>query len=143
MKMKMKIKMSTVIKAIVFVIAIVWFAQPLHESQSVLDMINFSLKTIVYLALCLGQVNGLFSDESLDDYLLTFAEHVILIVASVTTFMSHNVTENTTNAFAFMYRTISGMGGVALATIDVVWIALVIMIVISKTSKYITKKFEN
>ena len=30
--MKMKIKMSTVIKAIVFVIAIVWFAQPLHES---------------------------------------------------------------------------------------------------------------
>ena len=139
----MKIKMSTVIKAIVFIGVIVWFAQPLRESQSILDMINFSLKTIVYLALCLGQVNGLFSDENLDDYLLTFAEHVILIVASVTTFMSHKVTENTTDAFAFMYRSISGMWGVALATIDVVLIALLIMFAISKASKYITKKFEN
>lgn len=137
----MKIKMSTVIKAIVFIGAIIWFAQPLHDSQSVLDMINFSLKTIVYLALCVGQVTGLFSDEDLDDYLLTFAGHVILIVASVTTFMSHKVTENTTDAFAFMYRTISGMGGVALATIDAGWIAIVIMIAISKASKYITKKF--
>lgn len=137
----MKIKMSTVIKAIVFIGAIIWFAQPLHESQSVLDMINFSLKTIVYLALCVGQVTGLFSDEDLDDYLLTFAGHVILIVASVTTFMSHKVTENTTDAFAFMYRTISGMGGVALATIDAGWIAIVIMIAIAKASKYITKKF--
>lgn len=137
----MKIKMSTVIKAIVFIGAIIWFAQPLHDSQSALDMINFSLKTIVYLALCLGQINGLFSDENLDDYLLTFAGHVILIVASVTTFMSHKVTENTTDAFAFMYRTISGMGGVALATIDAGWIAIVIMIAISKASKYITKKF--
>lgn len=139
----MKIKMPTVIKAIVFIGVIVWFAQPLRESQSILDMINFSLKTIVYLALCLGQVTGLFSDENLEDYLLTFAEHVILIVASVTTFMSHNVTENTTDAFAFMYRTISGMGGVALATIDAGWIALLIMFAISKASKYITKKFEN
>lgn len=139
----MKIKMSTVIKAIVFIGAIVWFAQPLHESQSVLGMINFSLKTIVYLALCLGQVNGLLSDESLNDYLLTFAEHVILIVASVTTFMSHNVTENTTDAFAFLYRAISGMSGVVLVTIDTVGIAFVIMFAISKASKYITKKFEN
>ena len=137
----MKIKMSTVIKAIVFIGAIVWFAQPLRESQSILDMINFSLKTIVYLALCLGQVNGLFSDESLEDYLLTFAEHVILIVASVTTFISHNVTENTTDALAFMYRSISGMGGVALAAIDVAWIALLVMVVISKASKFITNKF--
>lgn len=139
----MKIKMSTVIKAIVFIGVIVWFAQPLRESQSILDMINFSLKTIVYLALCLGQVNGLLSDESLEDYLLTFAEHVILIVASVTTFISHNVTENTTDAFAFLYRSISGMWGVVLATIDVVWIALLIMFAISKASKYITKKFKN
>lgn len=139
----MKIKMSTVIKAIVFIGAIVWFAQPLHESQSVLGMINFSLKTIVYLALCLGQVNGLLSDENLEDYLLTFAEHVILIVASVTTFMSHNVTENTTDAFAFLYRAISGMSGVVLVTIDTVGIAFVIMFAISKASKYITKKFEN
>lgn len=137
----MKIKMSTVIKAIVFVGAIIWFAQPLHESQSVLDMINFGLKTIVYLALCVGQVTGLYSDEDLDDYLLTFAGHIILIVASVTTFMSHEVTENTTDGFAFMYRTISGMGGVALATIDAGWIALVVMIAISKASKYITNKF--
>lgn len=137
----MKIKMSTVIKAIAIIIAIIWFAQPLRESQSVFDMINFSLKTIVYLALCVGQVIGLFSDEDLDDYLLTFAGHVILIVASVTTFMSHEVTENTTDGFAFMYRTISGMGGVALATIDAGWIALAVMIAISKASKYITNKF--
>ena len=137
----MKIKMSTVIKAILFVGAIVWFAQPLHESQSVLDMINFSLKTIVYLALCFGQVIGLLSDENLDDFLLTFAGHVILIVASVTTFMSHKVTENTTDGFAFMYRSISGMSGVVLVTIDVALLALIIMIAISKASKFITNKF--